>query len=58
MRFKNIKLKNMRLENVKIRLKNKRAQKFFLKTDKIKYLQLHLPRFCISQVENIKKIKY
>ena len=59
-RLKSMKLKNIkaRLVTIRTKLRNERPQRFFLKADKVKYLQLHLPGPCNSQVGNGKKAKY
>lgn len=47
-----------KLKNIKAKLRNIKVQRSILKAYKARYLQLHLPRSCNSQVRNIKKIKH
>lgn len=54
-RIENVKA---RLKNVKTRLGNVRLKRSFLKADKAKHLQLHLPGCCNNQVKNSKKTEY
>ena len=53
-----VKLKNVRLENVRTGLRNVRPQRSFLEADEARHLQLHLPGPRDSQVGNGKKTEY
>ena len=55
-----MRIKNMRIKfrNVKIKLRNIKPWKFFLKTNKVKHLQLYLSRLYNNQNKNGNKIEY
>lgn len=59
-RVKNVRLKNVkaRLENTRKKLRNMKPHKFFLETNKTRYLQLYLPSFCNNQAQNSTKTEH
>lgn len=59
-RVKNVRLKNVkaRLKNARKKLRNMKPHKFFLETNKTRYMQLYLPSFCNNQAQNSTKTEH